>query len=294
LSPKIARLCSIGILVAAPAAAAQTSVWESFLDSATIGMTSGLDLLVGTDDDVPPDANVEGFNSQGSLAHSFFFDPVLLGVTAGSSFTNRLVDPSGTPLGSGAMLMDFSIEGRSDDLVKVNDIPLGVPFSFTDDPMVLPHEMIVAPDGRSFHFEFRQVSCVDTDPTCSVPLIVIDTVADGVILVRGDDPDELVANAPDAFTGFFDVWTSGTANLEAYFAYLETLAPSDWAAISMTVFSYLVEEGVNLEGQQAPLVDNNVLVGVIPSFTIPEPGAAARAGAVLSILFVFAALRRRA
>lgn len=290
-----AGLCA-GVLltVSASAGAATTTVWETFVDPATIGQTSGSDLLIGTADDVPPDANVEGFNSQGSLAHSFFFNPDTIGVTAGSSFTNRLIDRSGTPLGTGALITDFSIEGRSDDTVLVNGLPLGVPFSIVDDPAVLPHEMGVADDGRSFLLSFRQVSCVDTDPNCDPPLVAIDdTVSGGIILIRGDDPAASVAAAPAEFHEFFDFWASDAVDVPAYLEYLQGLAPPEWAAISLAVFAYFVDEGVNLSGAQAPLVDDHWLVGVIPSYTLPEPGSAAGLGAVLACLLLRARLRSR-
>ena len=281
------------LIVSASAGAATSTVWESLADPATIGMTSGFDLLVGTADDVPPDASVEGFNSQGNLAHSFFIHPDTFNIPAASSFSNRLFDRSGTPLGAGALITDFSIEGRSEDFVRVNGLPLGVPFSIVDDPAVLPHEMNVADDGRSFSLLFHQKSCADAVADCDPALAEIDTVSGGIILLRGDDPAALVASAPAAFHAFFDVWTSGAADVPAYLEYLEGLAPPDWAAISLTVFAYLVDEGSNLSGGQAALVDDHVLVGVIPSYTLPEPAAAAGLGTVCACLLAGARLQSR-
>lgn len=287
---------AVGMWIGAPSASNADTVWQSFVNPVYAGRTAGLDLLVGTADDTPPDPNTTGFNSTGSLAHQFFLDLGDFSIPAAVSFTNELTDRSGTPLGSGGVITDFSVMGRGDDEVffVTPPVQVGFPFFVRDVPSVVPHTFDVAPDGRSFHLELRQESCLDTDAGCIDPLAVIDYVVDGLVLLRGDDPTTAVANAPSAFTNFFAVWAAGNADVPAYLEFLESEAPQDWAAISLAVFAFQVNDGGNMSGQQAALVDGTFLVGVIPSYTVPEPVAGVSGGLALGVLGALARRRRSA
>ena len=287
-------VASLLVGFASPLGANAETVWKTFVDPTTIGMTAGFDLMVGTSDDVPPPAGTTGFNSTGSLAHLFFFNVGDQEVVAAASFTSDITDPSSLPLGMGGTLNDFSVDGRSEDTISVNGIPLVTPYSLRDDPNEMPYQMVVAPDGRSFTIEVTQESCLDTDAMCLNPLSVIDLSTVGIVFLPGDDPEEAWDEAPANFRSIFITWTNSQPfDVPAYLTQLSNQAPEGWAAISLTTFSILMDAAPgdgNVSGIQAPIVDGSFLVGVIPNYTLPEPGGASTALAVTGVL---AALGRR-
>jgi len=262
------------LLLAASAHADIT--FTSLQDPDAVGQLPGADGLLGTGDD---ESGLAGTNPDGDLAYSTVLStgPVV-SILAGDIGQTTVVYPGLDAFPIPAMISEFTVTSEGQ-----------LSRSF-DDPSTLPHQVDVAAD-QTFEIAYTLASCSPpTDAmTCAaapeVALVFGELDGRGWVLLRDQDPADLPGLDSDPV---FE-------NLVDYMTFLTTVAPADWTAISLTVFSGTVTE-TNVTGSQ---VDSSwvggTAFGVAPFATtqpVPEPGVLAGTGASLGALALLAARRR--
>lgn len=273
--PVYAAVPFVLALLFAPSTYAVVLDYQGFVVPSTANMGSGPDLLVGTSDDTA----AAGFNTGGDLAHNFFFDDAM--VTGASAFTSDSTYNDASVLGFAGTSTSFTNDGQS-----VDSTGGSFPFFYRDDPTVSPHSFEIAAGGRNISYEYTIETCAQTDPTCTAPTTVIDSAGDGLLMLPGDNPTAIY-NA-STIKPFFD-FRAPTANVPAYLTFLASIAPQGWAAISVTTSAVTISSG-NCTGSLCATFDGDTLIGVVPTYTLPEPTSGA---AVFAVFGVLATLARR-
>jgi len=264
--------------------------FTSLTDEMSIDETSGLDGLIGTGDDLSAD----GGNPNGDLAYTAIFDKegweaVLALIALG--YASDVIPVAGDIGGSTVVYSGIDALEIPATLTDFSVMTTGSFSESFDDASALPHVVDVAAD-QTFTFDYIVASCVPgtEKATCaSNPAVALDfgeLGSRGWLLLRGQDPADLPGLDSDPFFG----------NLVEYMTFLTTVAPADWTAISLTVFSGEVTE-TSVTG---PLVQPSWIggqaFGVAPFATtqpVPEPGALAGTGAALAALALVAGRRCR-
>lgn len=199
------------VALAAPSSAAVLQ-YQGFKDMTTIGMASGVDLLVGTSDDTAS----PGFNTGGDLAHNFTFFGA---VTGGTAFTSLFIYNDAPDLGSNGTSMNFTADG-----VSVDNTGGAVPFFYEDDATQTPHSVTLTQNGREYSYAYTIESCASSDPSCSAPLTSIDHQGVGLIMLPGDNPTTIYNNATTVNALYDALVPMGQGDVPAYLTQLAAAA----------------------------------------------------------------------